>query len=334
MRFAQPEFLWLLWALPLLWAVFWWNRDRARRKTAAFTGEALESRLVLGRNDRRRALRSGLRLLLLSQIILSLARPQWGASELELEQEGIDLVVALDVSRSMLAEDIKPSRLLRAKVELSDLLSRLDGDRVGLVFFAGAAFPQCPLTVDYAAARLFLSQAEPTMIGSQGTHLEAALRTSLELFDEEKGAYRAILLVTDGEDFATGVEEVMRDLVKEGVAVFPVGLGSVDGAPIPVFDERRRRNGYLRGPNDEVVMTRLEEAPLLELARRTGGIYVRAGSSGFDLARLSAGLETLQSRSYQATRVSSYQERFAWPLVAALLLFFFEPLLADRRRRE
>lgn len=332
MRFAQPEFLWLLWLLPVLWAVLWWTRDRARRRTAVFTGESLAARLVLGRNDRRRAFRAGLRLLLLSQLVLALARPQWGASEVEVEQEGIDLVVALDISRSMLAEDIKPSRLARAKVELADLLERLDGDRVGLVFFAGAAFPQCPLTVDYAAARLFLSQAEPSMIGSQGTHLEAALQTSLELFDEERGAYRAILLVTDGEDFAGGVEEITRKLVDAGVAVFPVGLGSADGAPIPVFDDRRRREGYLRGEGNEVVMTRLEEAPLLELARRTGGIYVRAGSSGLDLARLSAGLETLQSRSYQATRVSSYQERFAWPLGAALLLFLFEPLLVDRRR--
>jgi Ca-activated chloride channel family protein len=333
-QFAQPEYLWLLWILPLLWALFWSTRGAAARRTAAFTGTALGSSLVLGRNERRRVWRAAIRLLLLSQIILALARPQWGASEVEVEQEGIDLVIALDVSQSMMAEDIKPSRLARAKVELFDLLERRAGDRVGLVFFAGAAFPQCPLTVDYAAARLFLSQAEPTMIGSQGTDLESALRTALELFGEDRGAYRAILLVTDGEDFATGIEAVTDELVEAGVAVFPVGLGSVDGAPIPVFDQQGRREGYLRGKDGEVVMTHLEEAPLLELARRTGGIYVRAGSGGLDLARLSAGLETLQSHSYQATRVTSYQERYAWPLGAALLLFFFEPLLADRRRGE
>jgi len=252
----------------------------------------------------------------------------------EVEQEGIDLVIALDVSRSMLAQDIKPSRLTRAKVELAELMDRLKGDRVGLVFFAGAAFPQCPLTVDYAAARLFLSQADPEMITAQGTNLEAALSTALELFDEERGAYRAVLLVTDGEDFAGGVDESVRRLREAGVAVFPVGLGSVDGAPIPVEGPRDRSQGFLRDRGDQVVMTRLEEAPLLKLAQQTGGIYVRAGSGGLDLARLTAGLQSLQSRSYQATRVTSYQERYAWPLGAVVVLLLLEPLLADRRRGE
>ena len=255
-------------------------------------------------------------------------------SEVEVEQEGIDLVIALDVSRSMLAQDIKPSRLTRAKVELAELMDRLKGDRVGLVFFAGAAFPQCPLTVDYAAARLFLSQADPEMITAQGTNLEAALSTALELFDEERGAYRAVLLVTDGEDFAGGVDESVRRLREAGVAVFPVGLGSVDGAPIPVEGPRDRSQGFLRDRGDQVVMTRLEEAPLLKLAQQTGGIYVRAGSGGLDLARLTAGLQSLQSRSYQATRVTSYQERYAWPLGAVVVLLLLEPLLADRRRGE
>ncbi len=206
MRFAHPEILWLLWALPALVVVFYFARKSARRRTLRFIGSDLEQQLVIGRRDRRRMGRAALLLLVLSQLILAAARPQWGANKVEVEQKGSDVVIALDISRSMLAEDIKPSRLTRAKVELADLMDDLNGDRVGLVFFAGAAFPQCPLTVDYSAARLFLSQADPTMIGSQGTNIEAAMSTALELFREEKGGYRAVILVTDGEDFAGGLD--------------------------------------------------------------------------------------------------------------------------------
>ena len=333
MQFARGEILWLLWLLPLLWGVFWLARQKARRKTVEFTGPKLEESLIDGRRDRKRTLRAALRLLLLSQLILAAARPQWGASEVEVQQKGIDVVFALDISRSMLAEDIKPSRLIRAKLELSDLLGRLGGDRVGLVFFAGAAFPQCPLTVDYSAARLFLSQADPSMITSQGTNLKAALTTALELFDAKQGAYRAILLVTDGEDFAGGIEEITRKLSQAGVAVFPVGMGSAEGAPIPLLDVNGRKEGFLRDEKKQVVMTRLKEEPLVKLAQESGGIYLRAGSGGLDLASISAGLARLQSRTYQATRVTSYQERYGWPLAAALLILLFEPLLVDRRRR-
>ena len=239
MRFAHPEILWLLWLLPLLWGLLWAARRSGDERVRRFTGTTLTSALVGGRSDTLRMWRTALRLLVLANLILAAARPQWGASEVEVEQEGIDVVVAVDISRSMLAEDIKPSRLTRAKVEVGELVENLDGDRVGLVFFAGAAFPQCPLTVDYAAARLFLSQAEPSMITAQGTNIESALSTALELFDEERGAYRAILLVTDGEDFAGGVEEIGKQLQQEGIVVFCVGMGSVGGAPIPLKDDRQ-----------------------------------------------------------------------------------------------
>ncbi len=334
MRFAHPEILWLFWVLPLLALIYYFARESARRRTIAFTGSSLERKLVQGRRERRRMGRAALLLLVLSQLILAAARPQWGANKVEVEQKGSDVVIALDISQSMLAEDIKPSRLARAKAELSDLMDGLHGDRVGLVFFAGAAFPQCPLTVDYSAARLFLSQADPTMIGSQGTNIEAAMRTALELFREEKGGYRAVILVTDGEDFAGGLDEITRKLQESQVVVFPIGMGSAGGAPIPVYDDHHQRQGFLRDENQQVVMTHLKEEPLVKLARDTGGIYVRAGSGGLDLARLSAGLNSLQSRAYQATRVTSYQERYAWPLSAALLLLLLEPLFSDRRRGE
>ncbi len=335
MRFGNAAILWLLWLVPILWGVLYLARNAARRRTQAFTGVVLESALVKDRRSGRRAGRAALRLLALALLIVAAARPQWGASQVEVQRKGSDVVFVLDISRSMLAEDIQPSRLTRAKLELSDLLDRLAGDRVGLVFFAGAAFPQCPLTVDVSAARLFLSQADPSMIGSQGTDLQAALETALELFDTEEGAYRAILLVTDGEDFAGGLEEITRKLSRAGVVVFTVGMGSTEGAPIPLIDERGQRQGFLRDEKNQVVMSRLNEEALVKLAQQTGGIYLRAGSGGLDLARVTAALSRVQSRRYEATRVTSYQERYAWPLAAALVILLLEPwLLADRRRGE
>ena len=333
MQFANPQALWLLWLLPLLVFAFWWMRRRAEDRLARL---ASPQQLRLLRDDQsqaRRRWRAALRVLALSQLILALARPQWGASEVEVEQQGIDLVVALDISRSMLAADIQPDRLTRAKAELGDLIESLDGDRVGLVFFAGAAFAQCPLTVDYAAARLFLSQAEPSLIDSQGTDLASALSTSLELLGENRGSFQVILLVSDGEDFGAGVTPLLDELRRRNVLLYAIGMGTADGAPIPEFDESGLRQGFFRDQEGQVVMSRLVETPLLELTRATGGVYVRAGSGGIDASRLGAELRALEGRRFAARKVTSYEERFAWPLSAGLLLLGLEAAVGDRRRR-
>ncbi|RKZ12779.1 VWA domain-containing protein, partial [bacterium] len=195
MRFAWSEILWLYWALPLLVLLFVLFRSRARQRLARFADLPMANKLAGSVDGPARIWRSALRVTAFALLILAAARPQWGVSEVDVEQEGIDVVIALDISRSMLAEDVAPSRLARARAELAGLIDSFDGDRVGLVFFAGAAFPQCPLTIDYAAARLFLSQADPSMISAQGTSLSIAVQTSLELFDDESGRSRVILAV-------------------------------------------------------------------------------------------------------------------------------------------
>jgi Ca-activated chloride channel family protein len=332
MRFAEPEVLWLLWALPMVWLVLLFARGVARRRLQRLTGAELLTELAGSVRPGRRVVRAGVRLTVLSLLVLAAARPQWGASEVKVEQEGVDLIVALDISRSMLAEDVKPDRLTRAKAEIGDFIAALAGDRVGLVFFAGAAFPQCPLTVDYAAARLFLAQADPSMIPSQGTNIAAALGTALELFEAEEGAFRAVILVTDGEDFGGGLDEVLAKLRDKQVRVFAIGIGNSGGAPIPDVDDSGMRTGFVRDKQGNVVMSRLEEGPLIALAQQTDGAYLRAGSGGVDISRLRAELSALQARGYESRSVVSYQERYAWPLVAALLLLLCEGLLGDRRR--
>jgi Ca-activated chloride channel family protein len=319
--------------VPFVFTVLWWSRRAAERRLADFVDLPLHEEIA-GRLPRgRRMVRSLLRLTALSLLVLAAARPQWGASEVEVEQEGIDLVVALDISRSMLAEDIQPTRLGRAKVELSDLIESMRGDRVGLVFFAGASFPQSPLTVDAAAARLFLSQADPDMIQAQGTDIGSALETAVSLFTEESGRTRVILLVTDGEDFAGLFEGVSAELQRRSIALYAVGMGTAEGAPIPNFDELGRRAGFVRDETGAVVISRLEESALIDLVQKTGGLYARAGSAGLDLARLRGELQSLEGGALRSQRVVNYQDRYPLPLGAALFLLLLEPWFRDGRRR-
>ena len=332
MRFAHPEFLWLIWAVPLLALGLAIARRRANERLRAFVSDRLGGEMAGTVDHGRRFWKAGLRLAALTLLIVAAARPQWGASEVEVEQEGIDLVVALDISRSMLAEDVEPSRLGRAKAEISALIESLDGDRVGLVFFAGGAFPQCPLTVDYSAARLFLSQADPTMIGSQGTDLAAALRTSMELFGDEGGRSRVVLVVTDGEDFGGELEDALDELREAGIALYAVGIGTPEGAPIPDFDDTGRRQGFVRDRDGDVVISRLEEAGLLELVRGTEGVYARAGRTGLDIARLQSELGALEGGAFRSQRVVRHQDRYTHPLAAALVLLIVEAWIRDRRR--
>lgn len=332
MRFAWSEILWLYWVLPVLVAllVFW--RSRADRRLLRFADEPLIAHLSASVDRPARVWRSVLRVACLALLILAVARPQWGVGEVDVEQEGIDVVIALDISRSMLAEDVAPSRLTRAKAELSGLIDSFDGDRVGLVFFAGAAFPQCPLTVDYAAARLFLSQADPTMISAQGTSLSIAIRTALELFDDESGRSRVILAVTDGEDFEGGLDGVRESLAAKNIALYAVGIGTSEGAPIPQYDDYGRRQGFVRDREGDVVLSRLEEAELISMVQSSGGVYARAGRGGLDVDRLRREIAAIEGSAYRSQRVASYQDRFMIPLSAALLLLTGEFFIRDRRK--
>jgi Ca-activated chloride channel family protein len=332
MRFAWSDILWLFWALPVLVGLLAFWRSQASRKLGRFADGPVASQLAATVDGAARVWRSGFRVAVLALLILAAARPQWGVGEVEVEQKGIDVVVALVISRSMLAEDVAPSRLARAKAELAGLIDSLDGDRVGLVFFAGAAFPQCPLTVDYAAARLFLSQADPTMISAQGTSLAVAVRTALDLFDEESGRTRVILAVTDGEDFEGGLGEVREELSERGVSLFAVGIGTADGAPIPQLDDYGRRQGFVRDRGGKVVISRLEEAELISIVQGTGGVYARAGSGGLDIDRLRREISALEGSAYSSQRVTSYQDRFVLPLGLALVLLAAESFIRDRRR--
>lgn len=347
MRIGRPESLWLLWLVPAAAAFCLYGFRRKRRLLARFASPELLPRLAGGVSRPRQAGKALLVLVGLAAALLSLAGLQYGFAWEEVQRRGVDLVVALDVSNSMRVEDAEAggrlSRLERARREIVDLLRLAEGDRVGLVAFAGTAFVECPLTLDYGAAEIFLSALDTDLIPVQGTALADAIRTSLRTFEGlgafeglegtgEKaagGGSRAILLITDGEDHEGDVMAAAEEAKAAGVKIFAIGIGRDEGAPIPAPD-----GGFRRDQRGEVILSRLDEPTLQKIALATGGRYVRSVTGDVDLEQIYAqGIKaTLEDRELGTRRRQRWHDRFQWALALALAALMLEPLVPERVR--
>jgi Ca-activated chloride channel family protein len=330
-QFGARDFLYGLLLLPAV-LVFMWFAIRSRRKALERFGEpGVVARLTDTVNVVGRRIRLVFFFPILALLVTALARPQFGSRVETVRREGLDIVIAIDVSSSMLAEDLVPNRLERAKFAVNSLIDRLDGDRVALVAFAGEAFVQTPLTVDYAAAAMFLNAMTTDMIPVQGTNLAGALDVSLNAFSEDVPQHRVLILITDGEDHEGDFQSRIDRAAEEGVKIFSVGMGSPDGVPIPVYGSGGRRTGFKRDRDGNVVTTRLDEETLRAVATGTGGDYLRA-STGSDLDRLADEIDALQGREFQAQQVTRFEEQYQIFLGAALLLLFADAFIPDTRR--
>ncbi len=331
-RFGHSEALFALLLVPLL-AAFLWLALRQKRKALDRFGASELVRKLAATVSRRGVVAKRILLLVgLTLLILALARPQFGTRVETVRREGQDIIVALDVSNSMLAEDIAPNRLERAKLAVSRLIDRLEGDRIGLVAFAGDAFVQSPLTVDYAAARLFLNAMEPDLVPVQGTNLGAALAVSLNAFDEQERQHRVLIVITDGEDHEGEIDEAITRAGESGIRIHTVGIGSPDGVPIPDFDESGRRRGFKRDADGNVVTTRLEETTLRRIADETGGDYTRVTARGRELYALADEIAGMEGREIEAQQLTQYEEQYQIFLGLALALLLAEILVSERRR--
>jgi Ca-activated chloride channel family protein len=331
-RFGSAGVLYGLAIVPLL-AVFLWVALRSRRRALErFADLDLVSRLTRTVNHRARAWKTVLIVLAVGASVIALARPQFGTRVETVRREGMDIVVALDLSQSMLAEDIAPNRLERSKLEIQRLMSRLSGDRIGLIAFAGQAFVQSPLTSDYGAARLFLNAMDTDLIPVQGTDLGAALDLALGSFRDESLEHRVVVLVTDGEDHEGQIDEMIARAVDAGVRVFTVGVGSTEGVPIPAFDARGVRQGFKRDDDGTVVTTRLEESTLRRIADATRGRLFRSTPEASELTALVDELEALGGREIDSREITQYEEQFQIFLGLAIALLLCEGLVSDRRR--
>lgn len=335
MRFGSAEYLHLLWLIPLLAGFFALVRHRRRVRLQRFAGHELLDRLVRSAGGERTVIRYVLFLLALTFIILAAARPMWGTRVNEAARRGVDVIIAMDTSLSMDAEDIKPSRLRKAKLEMTGLVDRLRGDRVGLVAFAGSAFVQCPLTLDHSAAKMFLDIMDTGLIPRPGTALSRAISTSVEAFRSRERKYKVLVLLTDGEDHEGDPLAAAQAAAEEGVVIHTVGIGSPAGEPIPMRDERGNITGYKKDRQGEVVTSRLDEEALRAVASTTGGLYVRATQGEVELDSLVAEISGMEKRELQSKLHAGLEERFQYPLALALLLlvsWLGIPDLGHRRR--
>jgi len=327
----QDILLWLLALLPLL-AVTGWMIGRREGLLARMAERGLWPTLLPGFSPRRRRVKNGLRILAVGLAIVAAARPQWGSRWEEVKQRGLSIIVALDTSKSMLAQDIKPNRLQQAKWGVRDLVKELRGDRIGLVAFAGGAFLQCPATIDYAAFLMMLDDVYAGIIPVGGTDLHQALEKSIESFEKETQSDKVLILISDGEHLDNpGTEDPLKLLPRlkaENIRVFSIGVGTRQGELIQTAD------GFVKDSAGHVVKSSLEERLLERLALETGGFYVRSAPGDFGLERVyQQGIAELQREERESRLAKIWQERFPWFIGAALLLLLIEASIRPVKRR-
>lgn len=340
-HFEHIKYLWLLVGvllLALLWCYMTW---RQRRRLEHWADQTMFARLIPDRSGWRPLLKTALFLLGTSLLIVALANPQFGTKIEKGKRAGSDIAICFDVSNSMMAEDLQPNRLERSKRVVSNLLATLAGDRVSLVVFAGTSFIQMPLTNDYSATKLFLDQLSCDMIPSQGTAIGDAISKAMETFgygdpdrEWEVNKGRVIIVISDGENHEDDAVGAARNAAKQGVRVCTIGMGLPDGAPIPEYSPRGRTNNYKRERGGSIIMTRLNEQMLSDIASAGNGVYVRASNAGSGLGDITSLIEGLEKEEFGEAVFSAYESRYIYPLVAGLLCLLAEIILYERRNKK
>ena len=326
---ARLWILHLLWLLPLTaLALIVYHRQR-RRALTRFADTALLHRLTGSEIAGRKFLNAVFLLCAMGLMILALAGPRWGSHFQEVSRKGVDIIILVDVSPSMLVEDVDPNRLERARREILDFLNVVQGDRVGLVAFSGAAYVQCPLTLDYGALQIFLDALQPDLIPVPGTDLGAAMEAGLTAFDLEAETDKVMLLITDGEDNESRGLEMAREAAAEGIKIFVFGMGKVSGGPIPAEDGK---GGFRKDKDGKLILSKLEEEGLREIASATGGTYVRsvAGDLDLDILYFDGIKSRTEAQTLKSGKIKVYEERFTFFLLVALLLLILEGLILER----
>jgi len=331
MIFAKGWILHFLWAIPLFAFVLMVRHRRRKRSLGLFAEQSLLKKLTLEDHKGKRFLKALLLLFALGVLVFALAGPRWGSHYQEVSRKGVDIMMLVDVSRSMMVEDVEPNRLERATREIIDFLKVVEGDRVGLTAFAGAAFVQCPLTLDYAALEMFLKVLQPGIIPVPGTDLGKAIETGLSGFDVKTETDKVMLLITDGEDNENRALEAARKAADQGVKIFVFGMGDPSGGPIPAGKDQ---GGFKKDQDGNLVLSKLDEKTLQEIAMTTGGGYVRsmAGDLDLDILYFDGIKDKTVAQTLKSGKIKVYEEHFNLFILAALLLLLFEEMLDNKRR--
>ncbi|MFH0974979.1 MAG: VWA domain-containing protein [Spirochaetota bacterium] len=331
MNFDQLWALNFLWIVPLAALAIIFGLRKKRIALLKFADNKLFPKITGEEKKGRIYFKIILFLASLTLIVFALSGPRWGSRYQEVNQQGVDIMIAVDVSSSMLAQDVKPTRMENAKREIHDFIKAVNGDRLGLVAFAGTAFVQCPLTLDYAALQMFLSELGPDLLPVAGTDIGAAIDTAVSSFDEKSNTDRVILLITDGEDNeGKGIKAAERAAGKN-IKIFVFGTGDTAGAPVPATDGS---GGFVKDSHGQLVLSRLDEAGLSKIATASGGNYVRsvAGDLDLDLLYYSGIKLKTESKTLKSGKVKVFEERFMIFVFAALLLLLIEGFVETRAK--
>ncbi|SEP13724.1 Ca-activated chloride channel family protein [Flavobacterium sp. CF108] len=330
MELDEKKYLYLLLLLPIVVCVFFFNMYWKRKKQREFGDIDMVKKLSPDRSVFKPVLKLSVLLLALVCLIIGLVNPKIGTKMETVKREGIDIVFAVDVSKSMLAEDVAPSRLEKSKQLVSQIINSLGSDRIGIVAYAGSAFPVLPITSDYSVAKMFLQSMNPDMVSSQGTSLDEAIRLSAKYFDEKSKTSKLIILISDGEDHSEGASAAAEEANKLGIKIITIGVGTERGGTIPL-----RENGivksYQKDQNGQTVITKLNQEGLKTIAKATKGGYVYGGNTKEVLEYIKNALNNIQKTEFESTQMADFQSQFQWFIGFGLLLLFVDIFLLERK---
>lgn len=332
MELDESKYLYLLFIVPILVLLFLYNQYWKRKKQREFGDLDLVKKLSPEKSVFKPVLKLIVILLALVGLIFGLVNPKIGTKMETVKREGIDIVFAMDVSKSMLAEDVAPSRLEKSKQIVSQIINQLGSDRIGIVAYAGSAFPVLPITTDYSVAKMFLQSMNTDIVSSQGTSLYEAIRLSGTYFDEKSKTSKLLILISDGEDHSEGAEAAAEEANKLGMKIITIGVGTEKGSTIPL-----RVNGVVQGfkrdANNEVVITKLNKEGLTAIAKATKGGYVDGNNTKAVLDYVKNALDNIQKTEFESTQMADFQSQFQWFLGFAFALLFLDVFLLERKTK-
>lgn len=329
-RFAHPELLYLLIVIPLLIVFYVIMVKRKKQAIAAFGNPELLKPLMPLLSFKRGTWKFVLWLLALLFVIVGVAGPQFGSKLQQVKKKGVELMIALDVSNSMMAEDIKPSRLEKAKMAISRMVEKLSNDKIGLIVFAGDAYVQLPITTDYSSARLFLSGINSDIVPVQGTAIGSAIDLAARSFTPETETSKAIIMITDGENHQDDAVEAARRAHEKGIIIHTIGMGLEQGAPIP---EKGRPGQFMKDGSGNVVVSKLDEETLRQIAKAGEGLYVRASNTEVGLTQLFDEVNRMDKTLLEEKVYSDYAEKYQYFLLVGLFFVFVEFMILGRRNK-
>ncbi len=331
MRFAQPLFIYAFLVIAGLSIFYFWIFTERKKARERFAQKELLKQLSSAVDPAKQRLKAFLIVIAVAMCLFTLLRPQWGFQWQEVKRRGVDIIIALDTSKSMLAQDVKPSRLERSKLAVSDFIKNIKGDRIGLVAFAGSAFLECPLTVDYGGFLLSLDGVSVNTIPRGGTSISSAIREAVKSFVTGQKKYKVLIIITDGEDHEGDPVAAAREAAKEGIVIYCIGIGTKEGELLTVPEDGQMT--YLKDSEGNVIKSRLDERMLEKIALSTGGSYVHAASTEFGLDLLYRDkISKMEKRELEGKMAKNYEERFQIPLGVALALLLIELLISDKRK--